>query len=151
MITNEKHLGASGAIRLERVVLRRDLVVVEAADEGNLLQDVGLHARDAVEEEDGEDAGGGAEGGADGAPAGLLEGCCCCCRYMEDVGGYLEGGLGLHPEESAGSVLAELDFGDVVAVGHWVSFCAWIRVFPRLMGILSQSAYLGPYWLLNDL
>ena len=54
--------------RLERVVLGRDLVVVEAADEGDLLQDVGLHAGDAVEEEDGEDAGGGAEGGADGAP-----------------------------------------------------------------------------------
>ena len=42
--------------------------MVEAADEGNLLQDVGLDARNAVEEEDGEDAGGGAEGGADGAP-----------------------------------------------------------------------------------
>ena len=42
--------------------------MVEAADEGNLLQDVGLHAGDAVEEEDGEDAGGGTEGGADGAP-----------------------------------------------------------------------------------
>ena len=42
--------------------------MVEAADEGNLLQDIGLDARNAVEEEDGEDAGGGAEGGADGAP-----------------------------------------------------------------------------------
>jgi len=68
-ITNEKHLEASGAIRLERVVLGRNLVVVEVADEGHLLQDVGLHARDAVEEEEGEDAGRGAEGGADGAPA----------------------------------------------------------------------------------
>lgn len=56
------------AARLERVVLGRDLVVVEVADEGDLLQDVGLHARDAVEEEDGEDACGHAEGGADGAP-----------------------------------------------------------------------------------
>ena len=42
--------------------------MVEAADEGDLLQDVGLDARNAVEEEDGEDAGGGTEGGADGAP-----------------------------------------------------------------------------------
>ena len=56
------------AIRLEGVVLGRDLVVVEAADEGDLLEDVGLDAGNAVEEEDGEDAGGGAEGGADGAP-----------------------------------------------------------------------------------
>ena len=55
--------------------------MVEAADEGHLLQDVGLHAGNAVEEEDGEDAGGGAEGGADGAPAGLLD------------GGVLPGGL----------------------------------------------------------
>lgn len=55
--------------RLERVVLGRDLVVVELADEGDLLQDVGLHARDAVEEEDREDAGRDTEGGADGAPA----------------------------------------------------------------------------------
>ena len=44
--------------------------MVEAADEGDLLQDVGLHAGDAVEEEDGEDAGGGTESGADGAPVG---------------------------------------------------------------------------------
>jgi hypothetical protein len=31
----------------------------------------------------------------------------------------LDGGSGLHPEESAGSVLAELEFGDVVAVVRW--------------------------------
>ena len=48
--------------------------MVEAADEGDLLQDVGLDARNAVEEEDGEDAGGGAEGGADGAPVWYLLG-----------------------------------------------------------------------------
>lgn len=42
--------------------------MVEAAEERNLLQDVGLDARNAVEEEDGEDAGGGTEGGADGTP-----------------------------------------------------------------------------------
>jgi hypothetical protein len=42
--------------------------VVEVADEGNLLEDVGLNARDAVEEEEGEDAG------ADGAPGQLLVG-----------------------------------------------------------------------------
>ena len=45
------------AIRLEGVILRRDLVVVEAAEEGNLLQDIGLDTRNAVEEEEGEDAG----------------------------------------------------------------------------------------------
>jgi hypothetical protein len=91
--------------------------VVEAADEGHLLQDVGLHARDAVEEEDGEDAGGGAEGGADGAPVCRLELC------VPGGLGVLEGIAGLHPEESAGSVLAELELGDVVAVR--VSFRAW--------------------------
>jgi hypothetical protein len=48
--------------------------VVEVADEGNLLEDVGLNARDAVEEEEGEDAGGDTEGGADGAPGQLLVG-----------------------------------------------------------------------------
>ena len=42
--------------------------MVEAADEGHLLQDIGLDAGNAVEEEDGEDAGGDAEGGADGTP-----------------------------------------------------------------------------------
>jgi hypothetical protein len=42
--------------------------VVEVADEGHLLQDVGLDAGNAVEEEEGEDAGRDAEGGADGAP-----------------------------------------------------------------------------------
>ena len=47
--------------------------MVEVADEGNLLEDVGLNARDAVEEEEGEDAGGDTEGGADGAPV------CVCC------------------------------------------------------------------------
>ena len=114
-----------GAIRSEGVVLGRDLVVVEAADEGHLLQDVGLHAGNAVEEEDGEDAGGGAEGGADGAPAqeGTVRGC-VRFRGIDDVGevgfgGCLDGGSGLHPEESAGSVLAELEFGDVVAVVRW--------------------------------
>ena len=61
------------AIRSERVVLGRDLVVVEVADERHLLQDVLLHARDAVEEEEGEDAGGSTEGGADRAPVGRLE------------------------------------------------------------------------------
>ena len=71
-----------GAIRLEGVVLGRDLVVVEAADEGNLLQDVGLNAGDAVEEEDGEDAGGGTEGGADGAPV-------CEAIVRDDVPGEL--------------------------------------------------------------
>jgi hypothetical protein len=55
-------------MRLEGVVLGRDLVVVEVADEGDLLEDVGLDARDAVEEEEGEDAGRDTEGGADGAP-----------------------------------------------------------------------------------
>lgn len=69
--------------RLERVVLGRDLVVVEVADEGDLLQDVGLHARDAVEEEDGENAGRHAEGGADGAPV--------VCAL--DVGNFGLGGL----------------------------------------------------------
>lgn len=42
--------------------------MVEVADEGDLLEDVGLDARNAVEEEEGEDAGGDTEGGADGAP-----------------------------------------------------------------------------------
>lgn len=42
--------------------------MVEAAEEGDLLEDVGLDAGNAVEEEDGEDAGGSTEGGADGAP-----------------------------------------------------------------------------------
>lgn len=63
--TKEKLLEA---MRLEGVVLGCDLVVVEAAEERNLLQDVGLDARNAVEEEDGEDAGGSTEGGADGTP-----------------------------------------------------------------------------------
>jgi hypothetical protein len=67
-----RNLHQRWAIRSEGVVLGRDLVVVEAADEGHLLQDVGLDAGDAVEEEDGEDAGGSTEGGADGAPV---------CRY----------------------------------------------------------------------
>jgi hypothetical protein len=58
----------SRATRLEGVVLGGDLVVVEVADEGDLLEDVGLDARDAVEEEEGEDAGRDTEGGADGAP-----------------------------------------------------------------------------------
>jgi hypothetical protein len=39
------------------------------------------------------------------------------------VRGWVSGGLRavclLHPEESAGSVLAELEFGDVVAVVRW--------------------------------
>ena len=96
--------------------------MVEAADEGDLLQDVGLDARNAVEEEDGEDAGGGAEGGADGAPVWV------CVRN----GGFLPGDFGrdlsrLHPEESAGGVLAELELGDLVAVrGIGVSFRAVI-------------------------
>ena len=47
-------------------------MVVEGADEGDLLQDVGLDAGDAVEEEDGEDAGRDAEGGADWAPVCFL-------------------------------------------------------------------------------
>jgi hypothetical protein len=58
----------SGVRRSEGVVLGGDLVVVEVADEGDLLEDVGLDAGDAVEEEEGEDAGRDAEGGADGAP-----------------------------------------------------------------------------------
>lgn len=63
----------NGARRLEGVVLGGDLVVVEGADEGDLLKNVGLDARNAVEEEEGEDAGGDTEGGADGAPV------CACC------------------------------------------------------------------------
>jgi len=51
--------------------------VVEAAEEGNLLQDIGLDARNAVEEEEGEDAGGGTEGGADGTPV-----CACVVREV---------------------------------------------------------------------
>jgi hypothetical protein len=58
----------TGAIRSEGVVLRRDLVVVEAAEEGDLLQDVGLDTGNSIEEEDGEDAGGCTEGGSHGAP-----------------------------------------------------------------------------------
>lgn len=42
--------------------------MVEAAEEGDLLKDIGLDAGNAVEEEDGEDAGGSTEGGANGAP-----------------------------------------------------------------------------------
>ena len=41
---------------LEGVVFRRDLVLEEAADEGDALEDVLLHSRDGVEEEEGEDA-----------------------------------------------------------------------------------------------
>jgi hypothetical protein len=63
----------SGARRLEGVVLGGDLVVVEVAEEGNLLEDVGLDTGNTVEEEEGEDAGGDTEGGADGAPV------CVCC------------------------------------------------------------------------
>jgi hypothetical protein len=37
-----------------------------------------------------------------------------CCWWVGSVGWMA---LGLHPEEGAGSVLAELEFGDVVAVG----------------------------------
>ena len=69
-------------MRLEGVVLRRDLVVVEAAKERNLLQDIGLDARNAVEEEQGEDASGGTEGGADGTPV-------CTCVVREVVRGGL--------------------------------------------------------------
>jgi hypothetical protein len=58
----------TGAIRSEGVVLRRDLVVVEAAEEGDLLQDVGLDTGNSIEEEDGEDAGGCTEGGSHGTP-----------------------------------------------------------------------------------
>jgi hypothetical protein len=58
----------TGAIRSEGVVLRRDLVVVEAAEEGDLLQDVGLDTGNSIEEEDGEDAGGSTEGGGHGTP-----------------------------------------------------------------------------------
>jgi hypothetical protein len=57
-----------GAIRSEGVVLGRNLVVVEAAEEGDLLQDVGLDTGNSIEEEDGEDAGGSTEGGGHGAP-----------------------------------------------------------------------------------
>ena len=57
-----------GRFPLEGVVFGSDLVVVEAAEEGDLLEDVGLHAGNAVEEEDGEDAGGSTECGANGAP-----------------------------------------------------------------------------------
>ena len=56
--------------------------MVEAAEEGDLLEDVGLHAGNAVEEEDGEDAGGGTEGGADGAPV-------CEAIVRDDVSGEL--------------------------------------------------------------
>jgi hypothetical protein len=52
-----------GAIRSEGVVLGRNLVVVEAAEEGDLLQD-----GNSIEEEDGEDAGGSTEGGGHRAP-----------------------------------------------------------------------------------
>lgn len=104
--------------------------MVEAADEGNLLQDVGLDARNAVEEEDGEDAGGGTEGGADGAPV---------LVYVRN-GGFLPGDFGrdlsrLHPEESAGGVLAELELGDLVAGGRFGSASrAWIRYWAQSMG-----------------
>ena len=47
--------------------------MVEVAEEGNLLEDVGLDTGNTVEEEEGEDAGGDTEGGADGAPV------CVCC------------------------------------------------------------------------
>lgn len=58
----------SGAHRLEGVVLGSDLLGIERREEGDLLQDVGLDAGNAIEEEEGEDAGGGTEGGADGTP-----------------------------------------------------------------------------------
>ena len=121
--------------------------MVEAADEGHLLQDVGLHAGNAVEEEDGEDAGGGAEGGADGTPVLriLLE-----WWILPGDFAMLKGiaGFCLHPEEGAGGVLAELELGDLVAVrGIGVSFRA---VFPPDdRGF--RGAYLGPYWLLKAL
>jgi hypothetical protein len=69
--------------------------VVEVADEGNLLEDVGLDARDAVEEEEGEDAGRDTEGGADGAPGQLLVG------WLPDWGGVVSsGGSGRKSRES---------------------------------------------------
>ena len=111
--------------------------MVEAADEGDLLQNVGLDARNAVEEEDGEDAGGGTEGGADGAPVWV------CVRN----GGFLPGDFkkslsGLHPEESAGGVLAELELGDLVAGGRFGSASrAWIRYWAQLMGHLFSRAH----------
>lgn len=105
--------------RLERVVLGRDLVVVELADEGDLLQDVGLHARDAVEEEDREDAGRDAEGGADGAPAMQMSVGVRLLLWRDRVV------RGVHSGERGGREAAELDLGDRVAgarglVSHWV-------------------------------
>ena len=68
--------------------------------------------------------------------------------------GMLKGiaGFCLHPEESAGGVLAELELGNLVAGGRFgsvVCFAPGIGTGP-IDGV-SRSAYLGPYWLLNDL
>jgi len=125
-------------MRLEGVVLGRDLVVVEATDEGNLLQDVGLDARNAVEEEDGEDAGGSTEGGADGAP--VLEVWLDRCSYWVCVYAFVAMGIvGLHPEEGAGGVLAELGLGDGVAVAPLESaFCASMSVWHRNSGFCER-------------
>jgi hypothetical protein len=133
-------------MRLEGVVLGRDLVVVEAAEEGDLLQDIGLDARNAVEEEDGEDAGGGTEGGADGTPVFAFVVSDRVDLLSRRVCGFREG---LHPDESAGGEAAELELGDFVARSTFGSVhvslrCAW-------KGEFFAVAYLGPYWLLNDL
>lgn len=50
--------------RLEWIVLRCDLVCEEAADDGDLLQDVSLYSWHTVEEENGEDTSGGTETGS---------------------------------------------------------------------------------------
>ena len=103
--------------------------MVEVADERHLLQDVLLHARDAVEEEEGEDAGGSAEGGADGAPVRSVR--------MVDWKGVVVGWVSgfLHPDESGGSEAAELDFGDFVAGEEGVR--AW-----RLSSSISPVVWL---------
>jgi hypothetical protein len=65
--------------------------VVEVAEEGDLLEDVGLDAGDAVEEEEGEDAGRDTEGGADGAPV---------CAHIVSFG--VSGGVAICPAVSGG-------------------------------------------------
>ena len=47
---------ASLSPHLKRVVLRRHHACIVIADEGYLLQNIALDSRDAVEEEEGEDA-----------------------------------------------------------------------------------------------
>jgi hypothetical protein len=139
------------AMRSEGVVLGRDLVVVEAANEGDLLENVGLHARNAVEEEDGEDAGGGSEGGADGAPDTKLE-----VRSFEGVemGSVFLLAGDVHSEESAGGEAAELGFGDGVAAERgWLVSCAGgaFRCFdghvPRaVLALEGLVGYAAAHW-----